>query len=58
MTNEVVADVIVQLFAIGVIERGVKKRTVSDKGKYWALTELGQDQMMKLRAIRRSAAEG
>ncbi len=51
---EVVADVIVQFFALGVIERGVKKRTVSDKGKYWALTDLGQDQMMKLRAIRRS----
>lgn len=50
---DVVDDVIVQLFALGTIERGVKKRTVSDKGKYWALTDLGQDQMMKLRAIRR-----
>ncbi|TFB15436.1 DUF4062 domain-containing protein [Microbacterium sp. 3H14] len=51
--SDVVTDVLVQLFAIGVIERGLKKRTVSDKNKYWALTELGQDQMMKLRAIRR-----
>lgn len=51
---EAVADVIVQFFALGVIERGVKKRTVSDRGKYWALTDFGQDQMMKLRAIRRS----
>ncbi|WP_461474469.1 DUF4062 domain-containing protein [Microbacterium sp. HJ5] len=51
--TDVVADVVVQLFALGVIERGVKKRTVSDKGKYWALTDLGQDQIMKLRAIRR-----
>lgn len=50
----VVEDVVVQLFALGLISRGVKKRTVSDKGKYWALTDLGQDQMMKLRAIRRS----
>lgn len=51
----VVEDVLVQLFALGVIARGSKKRTVSDKGKYWALTDLGQDQMMKLRAIRRSS---
>nr|AGU09710.1 protein of unknown function DUF4062 [uncultured organism] len=54
LAPEVVSDVVVQFFALGVIERGVKKRTVSDKGKYWALTDLGQDQMMKLRAKRRS----
>lgn len=50
-------DVIVQFFALGIIARGVKKRTVSDKGKYWALTGRGEDQMMKLRAIRRSEDE-
>ncbi|NNC12850.1 DUF4062 domain-containing protein [Planctomonas sp. JC2975] len=54
LAPEVVTDVVVQFYALGVIERGVKKRTVSDKGKYWALTELGQDQMMKLRAKRRA----
>lgn len=53
VSSGVVEDVLVQLFALGVTSRGVKKRTVSDKGKYWALTDLGQDQMMKLRAIRR-----
>jgi hypothetical protein len=50
----VVEDVLVQLFALGVISRGVKRRTVSDKAKYWTLTDVGQDQMMKLRAIRRN----
>lgn len=53
LAADVVPDVVVQLFALGVIQRGVKKRTVSDKGKYWALSDLGQDQMMKLRAQRR-----
>lgn len=48
-----VDDVIVQFFALGLIARGDKPRTASDKNKYWALTDLGQDQMMRLRAIRR-----
>ncbi|MHA6669000.1 DUF4062 domain-containing protein [Homoserinimonas sp. A447] len=54
VSSSVVEDVLVQFYALDVISRGVKKRTVSDKGKYWALTNLGQDQMMKLRAIRRN----
>lgn len=48
-----VEDVVVQFLALGVISRGAKRRTVADRGKYWALTDLGEDQMMKLRAIRR-----
>lgn len=54
VSGSVVEDVLVQFFALDVISRGVKKRTVSDKGKYWALTSRGEDQMMKLRAIRHS----
>lgn len=49
----IVDDVIVQFFALGVIMRGTQRRAVNDKGRYWVLTELGQDQMMKLRAIKR-----
>lgn len=45
-------DVIVQLFALGLIEHGAKKRPVSDSGKYWKLTSHGRDRMMLLRAIR------
>jgi hypothetical protein len=52
--DKLVADVVVQFLALGIIRRGVKKRTVSDRGKYWALTPYGEDQMMKLRAIKRS----
>lgn len=53
VSSSAAQDVIVQLFALGVIGRGVKRRTVADRGKYWALTSRGEDQMMKLRAIRR-----
>lgn len=56
-TPNAVEDVVVQFLALGIISRGVKKRTVSDRGKYWALTDLGEDQMMKLRAIRRDGSE-
>lgn len=53
VSSGAIQDVLVQLFALGVISRGVRKRTVSDPKKYWALTSRGEDQMMKLRAIRR-----
>ncbi|MFI2563468.1 DUF4062 domain-containing protein [Paenarthrobacter sp. NPDC018779] len=46
-------DVVVQLFALGLITHGVKKRSTTDKDKYWSLTPLGQDELMKLRAIRK-----
>ncbi len=48
-----VNDVLVQFFALDLIARGEKQRTASDTNKYWILTESGQDQMMRLRAIRR-----
>lgn len=50
LANVVVGDVIVQLFALGIITHGTKKRTISDKNRYWVLTSAGQDQVMKLRA--------
>jgi hypothetical protein len=46
-------DLIVQFFALGLVARGERKRTTSDNGKYWMLTQEGSDQMMRLRAIRR-----
>lgn len=45
-------DIIVQLFALGLIEHGTKKRPISDTGKYWRLTDRGRDRLMLLRAIR------
>ena len=48
-----VADVVVQLYALGLIQRGTKKRTASDTNTYWKLTKQGEDYLMKLRARRR-----
>jgi len=47
-------NVIVQLFALGLITQGTRSRTSSDKNKYWKLTSEGQDQAMRLRAVRRA----
>lgn len=47
-----VDDVMVQLFALRLVQPGVRKRPVSDQKKYWALTRRGVDRMMRARAIR------
>jgi hypothetical protein len=54
LESDTLKDVMVQLFALGLIAHGTKRRPVSDRGKYWKLTETGRDKMMILRAIRRS----
>jgi hypothetical protein len=46
--------VIVQLRAIGLIDRGTKRRPVSDKNKYWRLTEKGDFHLARLLAERRN----
>jgi hypothetical protein len=48
-------SVIVQLRALGMIRTGVKKRTVSDKAVYWTLTPAGDDYLIGLRAVKRTA---
>ncbi|HEX5403576.1 MAG TPA: DUF4062 domain-containing protein [Pseudonocardiaceae bacterium] len=53
--SESLKDVIIQLFALGLISHGAKKRPVNNSQKYWRLTESGRDRMMVLRAIRRES---
>lgn len=53
VADSTVDDVLVQLFALDLIARGVKKRTMSNPNRYWVLTPAGQDQVMRLRALRR-----
>lgn len=48
-------DLIVQFLALRLIERGVKKRTISDNARYWKLTQKGEDRMMQLRARRKGS---
>jgi DNA-binding PadR family transcriptional regulator len=55
--TDCLSDIIVQLFALNLITHGVKKRSTTDRNKYWALTPLGQDTLMKLRAIPKERAE-
>lgn len=46
-------DVKVQFSALELIEKGTKRRPGSDTSTYWRLTNRGQQQLMRLRAIRK-----
>lgn len=54
-SQDTFSDVLVQLLALGLVERGTAKRTIRDTQKYWKLTETGESRMMQLRARRRPA---
>jgi hypothetical protein len=44
--------ILVQLVALGLIRKGVKRRSVTDTNTYWTTTAWGENQALKLRAIR------
>jgi hypothetical protein len=46
--------VILQLKALGLIDRSDRKRSVNDTGTYWKLTPLGEARAVQVRAIRKS----
>lgn len=46
-------DVKVQFSALGLIEKGSKRRPGSDTSTYWRLTDRGHQLLLKLRAIRK-----
>ncbi|GAP53479.1 conserved hypothetical protein [Arthrobacter sp. Hiyo6] len=50
-------DIIFQLFALNLTTHGTKPRGVADTHKYWTLSDLGRDTLMKLRAIKKKAPE-
>jgi hypothetical protein len=50
-------DVILQFRALGIIEPGQKKRAISDKSRYWRLTEYGDELLVGLMARRRKSPE-
>ena len=66
VTIESFNDVKVQFTALGLVEKGTKRRPGSNTSTYWRLTERGQQQLLRQRAIRkpvlveteRDAAEG
>lgn len=45
--------IFLQLFALGLIQHGTRERANNDRNKYWKLTDLGQDTLMKVRAIKK-----
>lgn len=53
ITNESFETIKIQLFALGLIQKGTIKRTPSDTNIYWALTPYGERYLMKLRALKR-----
>jgi hypothetical protein len=55
---EHVETLFIQLFALGLIAHGTRERSADDENKYWKLTQLGQDTLMKLRAIRKASSVG
>ncbi|MFC0678533.1 DUF4062 domain-containing protein [Lysobacter korlensis] len=48
-----VGTILLQLKALGLITRSERRRSVSDTGIYWSLTPLGEQQAVKVRAIKK-----
>jgi hypothetical protein len=46
----------IQLVALGLIEKGVRKRAVNDSQTYWRLTPYGETYVMSLHAVETKAA--
>lgn len=53
VANEHVSRVIIQLRALGLIEKGTRKRGINDKASYWKLTEAGDRLLVTLLAERK-----
>jgi len=51
--NDVVHQVKVQLFSLGLITQSTKRHAVNDDNTYWTLTPDGRDHMLRLTALRR-----
>ncbi len=49
--------VIIQLRALDIIKKSTKSKSVKDTATYWSLTELGDQQLVMLRAIRSREVE-
>jgi hypothetical protein len=45
--------ILVQLRALGLIQKSERKRSISDKGAYWTLTPYGDTHLTALRALRK-----
>jgi hypothetical protein len=53
ISDESFGTILVQLRALGLIQKSERKRSVSDTGTYWALTPYGETRTIQLRAIKK-----
>jgi hypothetical protein len=51
--NEDLGTILVQLKATGLIQRSMRRRSVTDNGSYWTLTPYGENTTIKVRAIQK-----
>jgi hypothetical protein len=56
LRDEDFGTLIIQLRALGLIEKSERQRSVKDKGTYWTLTSYGDQHLTTLRAIRKDEA--
>lgn len=57
LSRQALDDILMQLFALNITAHGTKPRGVADRNKYWRLTEMGRDTLLRLRAIKKPAAK-
>lgn len=57
VTPETFAEIIVQFRALGLIQKGSRKRAVSDNKNYWGLTTKGEAYLIGLLARRKKSAQ-
>jgi hypothetical protein len=58
VSDECFGAVIIQLRALGFIQKGIRKRAVSDRDRYWALTEAGDNYLVSLLASKKREHDG
>lgn len=56
LSKQAFDDILMQLFALNITAHGTKPRGVTDRGKYWRLTDTGKGTLLRLRAIKKPAS--
>ena len=52
---EVLNEILIQFRALGLIDKGKRRRGISDKNRYWSITTQGEAHLLQLLAIRKRA---
>ncbi len=57
VANHYIDTIIIQLRALCLIKESIKKRSIQDTSAYWTLTSLGDERMVRLRALKKEDAK-